>query len=192
MRVKDRAGWAQQTASVLSSCSLTQSSSAQMRAKGQDRAQAQAVTRISPSGPSPWGVDEGVVKTNPSHQGSGYGGVQGLSKHPSPLGARLEAATLPWGHGHRLHVHSPGTLASLAAYRNQEVVSGASSRIQTKNPDQTMCPLIKPGVPYKLIIQVIVMGRRLPLYGGPHSGALWLGVRLQLYYSWAMCPGEVA
>lgn len=95
----------------------------------------------------------------------------------------LKLATLPRECGHRPHVHSPGTLASLAAYRNQEVVSGAISRIQTENPDQTMCPLIKPGVPSKLIIQVTVMGRGLPLHSGPRSGVLWPGIRLQLSYS---------
>lgn len=58
-------------------------------------------------------------------------------------------------------------LASLAAYRHQEVVSRAIFRIKTENPDQTMCPLTQPGAPSTLAIQVAVLGRGLSLLPPP-------------------------
>lgn len=58
-------------------------------------------------------------------------------------------------------------LASLAAYRHQEVVSSAIFRIKTENPDQTMCPLTQPVAPSKLAIQVAVQGRGLSLLPPP-------------------------
>lgn len=69
---------------------------------------------------------------------------------------------------HSLHFYFPrASLGSLAADRNQEIVSAAISRIKAEKSDQTMCPLIKSQGPSKVIVQITVMGKGASLLAFP-------------------------